>query len=426
MIEQENSVHGVTISAHTETIPTHTIIIPAYNEEQGLGVVLEKVLKVVDEKYEIIVVDDGSTDRSAEIARGFPCQLISHGINQGKAAAMRTGIGAARGENLILIDADDTYPPEVIPDIAQSLSEYDMVITSRTEGRDNIPLFNRFGGRVLCCLLRLLYGFMPHDPLTGLYGIRKSVLLNMNLDSNGFGVETELAIKAGRMGLKTREVPIRYRPRLGESKLHGVRDGVRVLQIILKALALFSPTISFVLPGAGLLGIGLLLMSLTTLGTVQVGSIELASNMLMLGGMLTLLGLQAVFIGIGVDLYASVHRFAKPGSMTRVFLRRSVYGNLGRVGLLMILVGVGVEVLLGYDWIRGGFGDFSRTSQLGASSLLILVGLQIVLSSAFLSVFVSAMRDAPGAKVSTTPVFKEDTTSSQLPSGRNSTVDMAR
>jgi glycosyltransferase involved in cell wall biosynthesis len=374
------------------TLPACTVIIPAYNEEEGLGVVLEKLFNTLDENYEVIVVDDGSTDRTSEIASLFPCEVISHDINRGKAAAVKTGIAAARGRNLVFVDADDTYPVELVPEIAHAVDEFDMVVTSRAEGRENIPLFNRLGNRVFCGLIRYLYGFMTSDPLTGFYGVKKSILLNMNLDSSGFGVETELAIKSGRMGLKVREIPIKYRPRIGESKLHATRDGIRVLQTIFKALALFSPTFFFVFPGAMLLGLGMSLMVLLAIGPVEIGRIGLRSNAFTLAAMLSLAGFQAVVFGIGLDMYASAHRFARPGRPTRLLLRKYVNGNTGRFGSLLVLVGIGIQAWLGYDWMRGGFGAFSRTNELVAGSFFAVVGLQLVFSSSFLSVLIAELR----------------------------------
>ena len=373
-------------------LPACTVIIPAYNEEEGLGVVLDKLFNTVDESYEVIVVDDGSTDRTKEIASRFPCEVISHGINRGKAAAVKTGIATAHGRNLVFVDADDTYPVELVPEIARAVDEFDMVVTSRAEGRENIPLFNRLGNRVFCGLIRYLYGFMTSDPLTGFYGVKKSVLLNMNLDSSGFGVETELAIKSGRMGLKVREIPIKYRPRIGESKLRTTRDGIRVLQTILKALALFSPTFFFVFPGAMLLGLGMLLMVLLTAGSIELGNVKLRSNTFTLAAMLSLAGFQAVVFGIGLDLYASAHRFARPGWVTRLFLRKYVNGSTGRIGGLLVLAGIGIQSWLIYNWITVGFGAFDRTNELVASSFLAVVGIQMAFSSSFLSVFVSDFR----------------------------------
>jgi glycosyltransferase involved in cell wall biosynthesis len=382
-------------SPDLEHLPHYTVIIPAYNEEEGLQVVLGKLARITDENYEVIVVDDGSTDRTAEIAREFPCRLISHPVNQGKAAAVRTGITAAHGESVVLIDADDTYPIDVLPEIAQALTESDMVVTYRVDGRDNIPAVNRLGNRVFRGLIRYLYGFTGNDPLTGLYGIRRSILLNMNLDSSGFGVETELAIKAGRMGLSIREIPIRYGPRIGESKLNATSDGIRLLRIILRALALFSPTFFFVLPGTVLFALGTLLMGLLALGPLEVGNITLRANTFMVAAMLDLAGFQAIVFGIGLDLYASAHKFSNPGWATRLFLHKYVSRNIGRIGALLVLAGIGLQGWLGYDWMSGGFGAFSRTNYLVGSSFLAVVGLQVVFSSSFLSVFVSELGHSP-------------------------------
>ncbi|MCH7745497.1 MAG: glycosyltransferase family 2 protein, partial [Chloroflexi bacterium] len=169
-----------------QALISSTVIIPAYNEEEGIAVVLEKLSKVLDYRYEVIVVDDGSTDATAEVARRFQCKVVSHPTNLGKAAAVRTGIAEALGENIILIDADDTYPCEAIPLITEALDENAIVMGTRTIGRKNIPLLNRIGNGLLCALIRRLYGYQGNDPFTGLYGVKRSVVLRMNLNSSGF------------------------------------------------------------------------------------------------------------------------------------------------------------------------------------------------------------------------------------------------
>lgn len=204
----------------------NTVIVPAYNEEQGLAVVLDKLFQVVDDTYEVIVVDDGSTDRTAEVARCFPCRLIQHEVNKGKGQALRTGIRHAWGEVILWLDADDTYPVAPIPEMAAALRDsYDLVYASRRGSRTRIPAFNRIGNALFRWSIRGLYGFEPYDPCTGLCGVRKEHLERMQLQAREFAIEPEIAMKAGRMKLRMLDIPIEYGPRIGQAKLNGIRTG---------------------------------------------------------------------------------------------------------------------------------------------------------------------------------------------------------
>ena len=210
-----------------------SIIVPAFNEEDGLPVTLGKLRKVLDESYEVIVVDDGSTDRTPDIARQYTCRLLRHDVNQGKGEALRTGIRHALGRNIIWIDADDTYPVETIPVMVEALNDYDVVVGSRTYGYKNIPRFNRLGNWIFRTMIKVLYGFKAHDPCTGLYGVRKVHLEMMGLSSKRFAIEPEISIKSSRMKLKTLDMPLHYRPRLGETKLNAIEVGFEDLRTIL-------------------------------------------------------------------------------------------------------------------------------------------------------------------------------------------------
>jgi len=211
-----------------------TIIVPAYNEESGLPIVLGKLFNFLDGSYEVIVVDDGSTDRSSEVASQFPCQVIRQEPNQGKGEALKTGIKNATGDKIIWTDADDTYPVELIPKMAEALTDYDMVVCSRKYGRGNIPRFNRIGNWLFRSMIRHIYGFKPYDPCTGLYGAKKRYLELMDLSSKRFAIEPEISIKGSRMKLKMLEIPIAYRARVGNAKLSAIRVGFEDLWTILK------------------------------------------------------------------------------------------------------------------------------------------------------------------------------------------------
>ena len=98
---------------------------------------MDKIFKIVDDSYEVIVVDDGSGDGTSEAASRFPCRVIRHEENKGNGEALKTGIREAKGENIIWIDADDTYPAKLIPQMAEALKTCGVVVCSRKYGRQN-------------------------------------------------------------------------------------------------------------------------------------------------------------------------------------------------------------------------------------------------------------------------------------------------
>lgn len=212
--------------------PTVSILIPAYNEEEGLGIVLAKLSQILDSTCEIVVVDDGSQDGTALVAELHGAHLIRHDTNRGKGAALQTALAFARGSKIIILDADDTYPVEAIPRMALELDRYEMVVGAREGGRSNISPFNRFGNGVFRQIISLAAGRVMSDPLTGMYGFQGPVAKALNLTSLGFGIEAEIVIKAGRMGVSVVEIPITYGPRVGRSKLNPLRDGMIILRTI--------------------------------------------------------------------------------------------------------------------------------------------------------------------------------------------------
>lgn len=274
----------------TSTAVLTTVVVPAFNEEEGLPVVLANILAVIDEATEILVVDDGSTDATREIASRFPCRLVAHQQNRGKGEAMRTAIREAHGENLIFIDADDTYPAHKIPEMIRLLSFHDVVIGSRKGGHAHIPAFNRIGNAIFRNSIRYFYGFKPYDPLTGFFGAKKRHLEALHLTSQNFRIESEIAIKGASMGLDMGDLQIEYGPRLGTAKLRGLQDGYTIFETIVKMLPAYSPALFLILPGlvlalggiaaSALLGLPIAAILLATI--VALAGVCLASGGLML------------------------------------------------------------------------------------------------------------------------------------------------
>lgn len=201
---------------------------------------LQKLFQVVGDTYEVIVVDDGSTDGTPEVARRYACRLIQHEVNQGKGRSIQTGIQESRGEVVVWVDADDTYPVAVIPQMVAKLgsreSGYDLVSAWRREGRQHMPWLNRLGNAVFTWAVRTFYGLETRDTCTGLRGTRKEHLARMDLAGKRFTIDCEIALKAGRLKLRNVDIPIKYGNRLGRPKLSGLRDGAQIALTLLRHL----------------------------------------------------------------------------------------------------------------------------------------------------------------------------------------------
>lgn len=364
-------------------MPRASVILPAYNEEEALPVMLEE-MRALPADVEVIVIDDGSTDRTAEVALAFPCRLVQHTENSGKAEVVRTGIAMARSDRLVVIDADGTYPVDAIPRFIDALDDHDVVMGSRIMNDNNMPALNRAGNWIFRTAIRQLYGFKPSDPLTGLYAIRKGVVEQMQLDSDGFGIETEIAAKASALRLTTLEIPIQYSERIGESKLRPFRDGYLILKTIGSLLMFYNPTLMFVLPGAAIFIGSLLLAGVLYSGDVVVGPATFSDHGLLVLIMASLAGFQIVLFGSIANLYAVAHKFGRPDTLTRLLLNRHLGKVMSSAGLLACLFSLVVGLVLYFDWAAGGYGRFLATKDGILASASGIYGIELLFSSVFL------------------------------------------
>lgn len=370
--------------------PVASVIIPAFNEMDGLPVVLSKLLDVVDDCFEIIVVDDGSTDRTAAVASEFKCTVVTHSVNKGKGEAMKTGLAVAKADKIIFIDADDTYPVDVIPRMCRALDDYDMVMASRTDGMDNIPAFNRVGNALFKILIRHLYGGAAVDPLTGLFGLRRAHIDRMQLAAAGFGIEAEIAICSAQMKLEVLNIPVRYGQRIGEAKLRGLQDGFHILQTILRMLPLWNPTVTFIVPALLLIaaGSGLLVAANYRVHFLeQMGLIGL--HTFIVSAMIMLVGFQVLTFGLVAKVYATIHYHSRADFMARILVKTPAGLFLGLVGLGAMVAGVFWSSSLVLAWSKIGAGAFDDTRSLIAALALLVVGISSLTSGLFLSIFKS-------------------------------------
>ena len=216
-----------------------SVVVPAFNEAAVIGEVVRGVAGVLAEA-EILVVDDGSSDGTAAAAAAAGARVVRHPYNKGNGAAVKTGIREARGEIILLMDADGQHDPQDIPALLAPMADHDMVIGARA-ARDQ-AFMRAAGNAFFQTLASWLTGRPIPDLTSGFRAARKDRLLSiLHLLPNGFSYPTTSCLAFLKAGLSVAFVPVRARPRVGVSKIRVARDGVRFLLIILKIVTLYSP-----------------------------------------------------------------------------------------------------------------------------------------------------------------------------------------
>ncbi|HYK60429.1 MAG TPA: glycosyltransferase family 2 protein [Bryobacteraceae bacterium] len=212
-----------------------TVIIPCLNEEQGVEQVLKRVPAFVDET---IVVDNGSTDGTSEVARNFGAKVIREDV-RGYGRSYKTGFASATGDLIVTLDGDHSYPPDAISYLLEAFLhlDADFLNTSRFPVRDRkaMSFLNKLGNLVLSVAMSVLYFRWVRDSQSGMWVFRRSILEGLKLTSDGMAFSEEIKIEA----LKSRhvrfvEISIQYTSRLGETKLNLWRDGFYNLWFILR------------------------------------------------------------------------------------------------------------------------------------------------------------------------------------------------
>lgn len=221
-----------------------SVIIPAYNEEHGIGKVLDN-LRLLGDRAEIIVVDDGSYDNTADLVKDYPSViLVSHEQNRGYGAALKTGIRAAKNDIITIIDADGTYPGQQIPELITVLHEggYEMVVGARTAKEAKIPLLRRPAKWFLTRLANYLSGTRIPDLNSGLRIMKKSAVERfIRLLPDSFSFTTTITLAMLTNGLPVKYVPVQYFHRKGRSKIRPVRDTLNFVQLIIRTILYFNP-----------------------------------------------------------------------------------------------------------------------------------------------------------------------------------------
>lgn len=217
-----------------------SVVIPAFNEARVIGDVVSQ-LRGSGAWFEILVVDDGSNDGTGEAAQAAGARVIRHPYNKGNGAAVKSGIRAATGEFILIIDADGQHPPTDAVRIAARLGEYDLVIGARAHSTQ-ANAARSLGNSILNWLAGYLTGRPILDLTSGFRGARREHLREyLHLLPNGFSTPTTTTLAFLKAGYNVAFEPIEARPRVGRSKIKLLRDGAKFFLIILKVVTIFSP-----------------------------------------------------------------------------------------------------------------------------------------------------------------------------------------
>jgi glycosyltransferase involved in cell wall biosynthesis len=223
--------------------PSISVVIPAFNEEKNIDEVLVRAYKTMESyalPYEIILVDDGSRDRTKELASHHKVSIVCNDWNAGKGFALQRGFAHANGDIIITMDADGSHDPEDIPKLILTiLKGADVVLGTRfgtKDGKESTKRLHILGNNMINFTIFLMTGKRITDSQTGFRAFTRSVLKQIEITSSGYQIESELTVKALRNGNVVEEVPIRAEKRKnGHSHVNPFVDGLRIFRAIIRS-----------------------------------------------------------------------------------------------------------------------------------------------------------------------------------------------
>jgi glycosyltransferase involved in cell wall biosynthesis len=366
-----------------------TIILPCLNEEEAIGGCIDAIHLIIASRRlnaEILVVDNASTDRSAEIARMHGARVVSQPA-RGYGNAYLKGFAEAHGHYLVMVDADNTYDfNEIEAFIAALRQGYDLVIGNRFSGRlakGAMTWSHRYiGNPLLSGLLNLLFHTGIRDAHCGMRAFTKEAVTRMHLRTGGMEFASEMVINAAKAGLRITEQPIAYYPRVGESKLDTVRDGWRHLRFML----LYSPTHLFLIPGAFLMIVGLTVLSVLLPGPVLFFGKRWDFHTMTLASVITLIGLQIVLLGLSARFFSLTEHLDGEQDRLLRWLNRSFTLERGlQIGGVLFGIGFVIDGWILIKWVLESLGQLNEIRPAIFATTLLAMGTQVIFGSFFLS-----------------------------------------
>ena len=364
-----------------------SVVLPCLNEEGSVAACVKHARTWFERsglRGEVIVVDNGSTDRSREEAERAGARVIEE-RKRGYGAAHRRGFEESRGDIIVMADADATYDLLQLDPLIEPLRQgYDMTVGNRMDSMSPgaMTWSHRFiGTPAISLLLRLFAGSRLGDSQCGLRAFTREAYERMDLRSTGMELASEMILKASRRGLKVAERPVPYAVRVGESKLNTFRDGWRHLRFLL----VHSPMFLFLIPGLVLSVLGLLALAIT-LGAssgITVGS--LTWQPVFAGAILLSVGTNSLVIGMASHMYAVSRGILEEDGLARAFRRHVSLERVLALAAVPLAIGVGLDGLLFLRWIGGAPFGVPAVGTAALAQSGIIVGANLVLGGFLLA-----------------------------------------
>ena len=383
-------------------MPTLSIGIPAYNEEDGITLILERVLDVrralsgavksVDD-IEVIVVDDASQDRTREIASSYPdVKVVGHERNKGYGGALKTGFDAAKGEWVAFLDADGTYPPEEFPALCRAMVEHDadMVIGSRMCGaKSKMPTRRYIGNKLFAYLLSWIVGASITDTASGMRVFKRAILPRLLPLPDGLHLTPAMSTAALHEALKIVEVPIRYDERVGSSKLSVVFDGFRFLNIIVGTARLYNPLKFFGIAGLALVALGLALSVDPIVYYLQFRRVEDTEIYRLFTIMvLFVTGINVIVFGAFANYILEIVRgkeLVPRGLLAKYIVSKRTLRRSGLLGAALMVGGVVLNSRTIFEYVTSGY-IYVHWVYILTGATWFLVGLQLLMGSILIGI----------------------------------------
>jgi glycosyltransferase involved in cell wall biosynthesis len=383
-LQQTETTAG--IHSQSPDSPVVSVVIPCLNEERHIQQCVQRARDALRESGlhgEVIVADNASEDRSAELAEAAGATVVSE-PRRGYGSAYLAGFAASRGRYIVMADADLTYDFAEIPRFVELLDDGgDLVMGDRM---DNIhpgamPWLHRYvGNPVLTGVLNLFFRTGVKDAHCGMRAVRREALPTLDLRTTGMEFASEMVIRASKEGLDIRQLPIEYHPRSGESKLASFRDGWRHLRFLL----VHSPTHLFVIPGAFMFVLGAL-VSLTVIFRLEIFGRAWDLHALIAGALLLIVGTQVIGLGLCAHAYGTYFMGDRDPWFDRMRARfRLEHGLI--LGGVVLLAGLVIAAVIVITWLHRGFGELSEQRLAILAATLMIVGIQIFFSSFLISI----------------------------------------